>query len=296
MINENKEIQKSMIESINKMIENNSYGLSGFMKGYQVNCGNAAIFPELFEAYNGLHVEKDFFCCPYQKDVLFGTEDLKKSRDNCRDNCLKNIFIKNKDLRKEILERFKTLLEQDYYLDCLENNKSVEPLLTKWEQTIIESYEDKKTSVFEKEQQLQTERNYLNNMLHFKGTKDDPLNEELFGFWARFMTEENKTTIERFKKSANTSMVHNIHWDLTDEIYEKDENGEYFYNHVMACPLLVASPIYRTDCFIQMSLFDCVELNQTLFHFGMNSNNIILPATEDLKEFYNKYKREVKGK
>ena len=59
-----------------------------------------------------------------------------------------------------------------------------------------------------------------------------------------------------------------------------------------ACP----SPIYRIDCFIQMSLFDCVELNQTLFHFGINSNNIILPATENLIKFYSKYKSEVKVK
>lgn len=289
MINENKQIQESMIKSINKMIEGNDYGLSGFMKGYRVNCGNAAIFPEFFEAYNGLYVEKDFFYCPYQKDVLFGTEEPKKIRDNCKDNCLKNIFMNNKDLRKEILERFKSLLENGYYLNCLENNKPVVPLLTKWEQAIIESFEEKNPTVFEKEQKLQTEKNYLNNMLHFKGTEEEPLNEELFGFWARFMTEDKKLEIERFKRTANTSMVYNIHWDLTDDIYEKDENGESYYNYVMACPLLVANPIYRTDCFIQMSLFNCIELNQTLFHFGMNSNNIILPATEDLIEFYTKW-------
>lgn len=287
------EIEKEMLESINKMIEFNEFGISGFMKSFKEKCGNPAIFPEFFEANNGLYVEKIFLCCPWQREVLFGTEEnYQEDGVDCRDGCLINIFKKDVELRLEILKRFKKLLEDGYYLNCLKTNKPIKPLLTKWEQKLIESYEDKKVSAFKQEQSIQTERNYIKNMIYIKGTEENPVNEELFGFWARFMTNEKKLEIERFKRTANTSIVHNIHWDLINDEYEQDSNGEYYYNHVMVCPLLVPSPIYRTDCLIQMSLFDCVELNQTLFHFGINSNNIILPATENLIKFYLKYKNK----
>lgn len=293
----NRETQEQMCESINKMIELNEFGLSGFTKSFCDKCGNPAIFPEFFDANNGVYVERYFFCCPWQKSVLFGTKDeFPTEKQDCYGNCLRKIFENNSELRLEILERFKSLLEKEYYLNCLTENKPIKPLLSKWEQAIIESYEEKNLSHKEKEQQIHTERNYLNNMIHFRGTTENPINEELFGFWARFMTEENKLLIERFKRTANTSMIYNIHWDLVDDEYEKDAEGEYYYNHIMSCPQIIQSPIYRTDCFIQMSLFECLELNQTLFHFGLNSNNIILPATEELINFYNKYKKEVKRK
>ena len=289
----NREVQKEMLESINKMIDFNEYGLSGFKYDFADTCGNSAIFPEFFEGYNGVLVEKSFFCCPWQKSILFGTEnEFPEENKDCELNCLKDVFSKNSELRKEILERFKSLLESGYYLDCYENNKPIKPLLSKIERAIIESYEEKSISAFEKEQKLQTEKNYLSNMLYFRGTKQEPVDKELFEFWSKFMTEKNKTVVEIFKRTANTSIVLNIHWDLVDDEYEKDEDGEYYYNHIMSCPQVIQSPIYRNDCFIQMSLFDCVELNQTLFHFGFNSNNIILPATKDLEEFYMKWKNK----
>ena len=60
----NKEIQNDMIKSIDTMLLRNEYGVSGFVRDFAHDCGNAAIFPEFFNGYNGDLVRKEYFLCP----------------------------------------------------------------------------------------------------------------------------------------------------------------------------------------------------------------------------------------
>ena len=288
----NKEIQNKMIESIDTMLLRNEYGVSGFILDFATECGNAAIFPEFFKGFNGDRVEKDFFLCPYNKEVLLGTKEKfpKIDKEYCEENCCRKIFEKDANLRREILERFKNNLQSGYYLDCLENNKPIKPLLTDYERAIFkafwEEYEEYTMKVDLKDRA--TKKNFKDNLKYFDGTTEKPIAKELFEFWAKYVPE-HKLEIERFKRGSGIPITVISSWASVDGEYNEKEE---IYEHFSYTPQTWEEEISRTDCRIKMSLFDCVELGKPLFYFGMNFNGFVIPATEELIEFYNKWENK----
>lgn len=287
----NKEIQNDMIKSIETMLLRNEYGVSGFVRDFAHDCGNAAIFPEFFNAYNGDLLRKEYFLCPYREEVLLGTrnEFPKICKDYCDENCCKGLFEKDANLRREILERFKNNLQSGYYLDCLENNKSIKPLLTDYEKAIFkafwEEYEDSVMKPIDQRDE-ETTKNFKANLIYFDGTDKKPLDKELFEFWAKYVPE-HKLEIERFKKSASVPITIISSWTLIDGEYNEQKE---IYEHTDWTPQMISEDITRDNCRVKMSLFDCVELGKSLFYFGLNFNGFVILATEELIDFYNKWK------
>lgn len=287
----NKEIQNDMIKSIDTMLLRNEYGVSGFIKDFAIDCGNAAIFPEFFDGYNGDLVRKEYFLCPYKKEVLLGTKEEFPNicKDYCDDNCYREIFEKDANLRREILERFKNNLQSGYYLDCLENNKPIKPLLTDYEKAIFKAFGERcEDSVMKPidQKDKETKKNFKANLVYFDGTDKKPLDKELFEFWAKYVPE-HKIEIERFKRTASVPITIISSWSLIDGEYNEQKE---IYEHIDWTPQTIYEDITKEDCRVKMSLFNCVELGKSLFYFGLNFNGFVIPATEDLKEFYEKWK------
>ena len=287
----NKEIQNKMIESIDTMLLRNEYGVSGFILDFATECGNAAIFPEFFKGFNGDRVEKDFFLCPYNKEVLLGTKEQfpEINKEYCEENCCRKIFEKDANLRREILERFKNNLQSGYYLDCLENNKPVKPLLTDYEKAIFkafwEEYEEYTMQPVDLKDK-ETRKNFKDNLKYFDGSKEELIDKELFEFWAKYVPE-HKLEIERFKRGFGLPIANISNWSSVDGEYDEKEE---IYNHSSYTPQAWEEEISRDNCRIKMSLFRCAELDKLLFSFGMNFDGFVIPATEELIEFYNKWK------
>lgn len=131
----NKKRKKETVRLIDVMIQHTDKGPSGFWTDDHEGCGNPKIFPEFNDGLkHGTYVYKDHSLCPWDKDVLYGSEHEHIKTGCYHRCCMKDAKFLTPDLLTTVLTRFKDRLISGSYDDT----KKISPLLTDDECSYIE--------------------------------------------------------------------------------------------------------------------------------------------------------------